>query len=348
MKWWPGECRPGDMLRVRNGSIYHYGVCVGENEIVQFGLPPSLRQRRPDSEQVVCLTDAEGFAQGQIIETACLDAKERRSRIPPRKTVALARARLGEGGYSLIHNNCEHFANECVFGVKRCTQEEETRRKWANRPILNVYVAALPEDVALTEVYPPARSAEILATRDEALRKSRYFAWKLLEHAVAHAFGYPFDTLTFRKALNGQWRCDRLYFSLACAEGTVAAAVSNGRVGLAVENADAFCGEYQRDPAALEAAVRRACSRTERESCRSAEDWLSLWTRKQSARQYGGAGRFRARAVNPARAPTAFRLPELSPPLALGLCADQLDSARFYQVIDGAASPIKPEQIRRG
>ena len=30
----------------------------------------------------------------------------------------------------MIHNNCEHFVYECVFGIKYSEQEEEVRRKW--------------------------------------------------------------------------------------------------------------------------------------------------------------------------------------------------------------------------
>ena len=44
--------------------------------------------------------------------------------------MSLARSRLGEGGYNILHNNCEHFVNECVFGIKKSEQEEEVRRKW--------------------------------------------------------------------------------------------------------------------------------------------------------------------------------------------------------------------------
>ena len=37
MKWEPTNCRTGDMVRIRLGSIYHYGVFLSEDEVVQFG-----------------------------------------------------------------------------------------------------------------------------------------------------------------------------------------------------------------------------------------------------------------------------------------------------------------------
>ena len=56
MNWVKKPPSLGDMVRVRIGSIYHFGVCVGSDEIVQFGLAPSLRADIPDSEiEVVSL-----------------------------------------------------------------------------------------------------------------------------------------------------------------------------------------------------------------------------------------------------------------------------------------------------
>ena len=36
-----------------------------------------------------------------------------------------ALSRLGEGGYDLVSNNCEHFSNECVFGKKTSNQVKD-------------------------------------------------------------------------------------------------------------------------------------------------------------------------------------------------------------------------------
>ena len=133
MRWWPSECEFGDMIRVRIGSIRHYGVYLGDDEVIQFGPPPRGEPAPEDTIRVLSTTLAE-FSGGSIVERAELSFVERLRRIPPKKTAAIARSRLGEGGYNLLHNNCEHFAYECVFGVKRSEQEEEARRR------LNEYV----------------------------------------------------------------------------------------------------------------------------------------------------------------------------------------------------------------
>lgn len=130
MKWAPGECKPADMIRVRTGSVYHFGIFVSEDEVIQFGYPPLPEFADKNSPPVVCTVDIDTFCCGKIVECAELDFAERRKRFPPEKTISLARSRLGEGGYNILHNNCEHFVNECVFGIKKSEQEEEVRRKW--------------------------------------------------------------------------------------------------------------------------------------------------------------------------------------------------------------------------
>ena len=141
MKWWAGECAKGDMIRIQIGAIYHYGVFVSEEEVIQFGAPPTDLLTRDSSAVRVCAATIDEFACGHMVEVAQLDRGEKRRRFSPDKTVALARSRMGEGGYNLIHNNCEHFAYECVFGIKKSTQEEEMRQKFRARQ-----AAGTPED----------------------------------------------------------------------------------------------------------------------------------------------------------------------------------------------------------
>lgn len=130
MKWWPAECRYGDMIRVKLGSIYHYGIFVSEDEVIQFGLPPIPENDGLPQSTRVCSTGINEFSAGAIVETAKFDLKERIKKFPAKKIVALARARVGEDGYDIIHNNCEHFVYECVFGEKRSPQVDEIRKRW--------------------------------------------------------------------------------------------------------------------------------------------------------------------------------------------------------------------------
>ena len=102
---------------------------MSDDAVIQFGPPPRQNAEKPENI-LVCATGMDVFSGGSIVETARLSPIERLRRIPPKKTVRIARSRIGEGGYNLLHNNCEHFAYECVFGVKRSEQEEAARRQW--------------------------------------------------------------------------------------------------------------------------------------------------------------------------------------------------------------------------
>lgn len=130
MKWAFQECRRGDIIRVRLGSVYHYGIFVSDDEVIAFGLPPTAENLKHQEAIRVLSTDIDVFSCGKLVETAQLSFTEKRRRFSADKTVELARGRIGEGGYSLIHNNCEHFVNEVAFGESYSEQEQAARDKW--------------------------------------------------------------------------------------------------------------------------------------------------------------------------------------------------------------------------
>ena len=237
MRWEPTACQAGDMVRVRLGSVYHYGIFVSEDEVIQFGLPPTAENRAAEGEVKVLATDIDVFACGCIVETACLDRSEQRRRIPPAETVVRARARLGESGYNLIHNNCEHFVNECVFGESRCTQEEDVRSRWLNRPICDVYVARIPETVGAEGIYPEKRRAEIESIVSEDLRRNARFLWQLLVVAAQHSFHVSLQEAGLKRRLGGKWVSDKFFFALRAENGLAVAVVSNAAVSLRLNEA---------------------------------------------------------------------------------------------------------------
>ena len=124
MRWQPTDAKRGDMVRIQIGSLYHYGV---------FGYPPLPEFAEKNAVVTVGKVDVDAFSCGSIIEVADLDRREKKKRLPPDETVARARERLGEGGYNLIHNNCEHFAYECVFGEKKSEQTDKIRAFWREK-----------------------------------------------------------------------------------------------------------------------------------------------------------------------------------------------------------------------
>lgn len=127
MKWILGEPKSGDMIRVKAGTVHHYGVFVSDSEVIQFGLAPNARPNVKDSDIEVLSTDIDTFMQGQFLEVAQFDRKEKKTHPTSTEAVTAARSRLGEKGYHILYNNCEHFAYACVTGKPYSEQVDGVR-----------------------------------------------------------------------------------------------------------------------------------------------------------------------------------------------------------------------------
>ena len=235
MKWELIEPRAGDMIRVKVGAVYHYGIFVSDDEIIQFGPNPSLRMDIPDSDIEVCATDVDTFLCGQFLETAVpADRSERKKIRKPAQVIQTAKSRLGEKGYTILNNNCEHFAYECLIGEHYSSQTDDVRAMFRNLNIVDLYVAKIPEGEIGT-VIPQLRQEQIENTGHEGLRRQRYFVWKLLEYGLHRSLGLKMEKLHFSRTEQGKWSCQECYFSLSHSEDAVAVAVSKKPVGVDIE-----------------------------------------------------------------------------------------------------------------
>lgn len=102
----------GDHIRVRRKAYTHHGVEVDDGMVIHFtGTPGSKRgaaiRREPLST----------FAAGGKVETVAYAA-----RLDVDETVRRAESRLGQSGYNLYGNNCEHFARWCVTDAHKSRQ----------------------------------------------------------------------------------------------------------------------------------------------------------------------------------------------------------------------------------
>ena len=125
-KWVVREIRPGDMLRVWTGRYYHFGIYAGGNTVIHFAGPDphtltdaSVARIRKDS--------LEHFAMGKGLEVREYSLEEKLKKRPAKKIIAEAAGQLGQAGYDIIYNNCEHFVNKCAFGIAYSTQIDEMR-----------------------------------------------------------------------------------------------------------------------------------------------------------------------------------------------------------------------------
>lgn len=139
----------GDVIAVRRmaGAYQHYGIYIGGGEVIHYAAPGG------DFGDSICvhktafdrfLDGGEGFAlefsqnyTGNVI--APLPASSPFGAIKTvadliksigyrvysgKETVQRAYSRLGENKYSLIFNNCEHFALWCKTGISESRQVE--------------------------------------------------------------------------------------------------------------------------------------------------------------------------------------------------------------------------------
>ena len=243
MKWIMKEPKRGDMIRVASGSIYHFGIYVSDDEVIQFGLAPSQRAVLRDSEVEVLSSDIYTFLAGGFLEVCEFDRKERKKNRKPDEVIAYARSKIGMRGYNIIYNNCEHFANECISGKPSCEQADRVREMFRNMPVVDVYLAPLPEKDIGEPLACPVRQADIDAVSNDRVKREKYYVWKLFEYGLMRSLGIKIEDLTFTKDASGRYMTDRVEFSLSHSKDALAVAVSRAPVGVDIEDMDTPCRE---------------------------------------------------------------------------------------------------------
>lgn len=287
MKWRIKEAEFGDAVRVKLGGLYHYGIYASDEEVIQFGLPPSPDRRAQDVE--VTASDVSDFLSGGFMEVGRPEGKERRMKRPGKEVVAAARARMGEKGYDLIRNNCEHFVNSCLFGKSFSTQTDGMRAHIRAIPTVDVYVAKFPFPTENDEIYPPERAAEIEACKNDGAREEKFYVWKLLEHGIKRSFGINIRNVDI-KCRRGKWYCADCEFSLSHSGDAVAVAVSDKPIGVDIEKF-----ELTRFSAGLRKKIftaREAKAAAELTEAAAGEYANRLWTVKEAAYKSGAVKSF--------------------------------------------------------
>lgn len=261
--------QPGDMVRVPMGEMYHYGVCTGENRIIQFG-EPVLSSPVPREQIRVGATDVASFLNGQFAEVAELDKKELKKRRPIGEIVAFAEKSLGEGGYDILYNNCEHFANRCLFGAAVSSQIEDVRREIeARMPLISVYVGEV-KDFCGFDGLPRYVRRELKKITSEQARNEKTAGYGLVAFGAEQLPGKP-DVKKCFLGKTGKPLHKAFCFSVSHSGGLVAAAVSAAPVGIDLEACD--------NP---ELARRILCKNEQ------TDDPILLWTMKEAAFKLSG------------------------------------------------------------
>lgn len=110
--------QPGDVLSADRGFYKHYGIYVGNGDVVHFS---AGNEGEISAKNAMIRKDSlDYFANGSSV---CVDNKEQ-ANFDRREIVNRANKMVGtmKGAYNLVSNNCEHFANWCKSGEKTSNQ----------------------------------------------------------------------------------------------------------------------------------------------------------------------------------------------------------------------------------
>ena len=204
--------------------------------------------------------------------------------------------------------------------------------------MFNVYLMRNAEN-EIRRAFPSAeRTAELAACRDGALRESKCASWTLLDGAILHATGAPVDFRTFTREKNGKWSCPSAAFSLSHTKDFCAAVVSDAPCGIDIEERTAFLRTHDDERAA------KIKERILAAGDDANEDFLTLWTKKESLYKAYGSGGFAPREIDTgAHTVRVYTIPAFD--LTLSVCGENLDEIRFFCLRENKVVPMDGGEI---
>lgn len=104
----------GDHIYVKRKRLLysHHGIYAGEGTVIHY-----KGAEKEKKDPVIRKTDMDEFLSG-----GKLKRRDYKKRLTHSETLRIAKERLSNNGYSLVFNNCEHFATYCATGKKKSTQ----------------------------------------------------------------------------------------------------------------------------------------------------------------------------------------------------------------------------------
>ena len=125
--WSTNKPQYGDHIRVNRGLYYHHGIYVSDEYVINFASTKPGYELDPNSASV-CIVSLKDFLKNGMCEVRIYTAEEEKIKRNNQDKVNYAFTKIGSKGYNLLNNNCEHFANECVFGKKRSEQIDNIKK----------------------------------------------------------------------------------------------------------------------------------------------------------------------------------------------------------------------------
>ncbi|XP_012934727.1 phospholipase A and acyltransferase 2 [Aplysia californica] len=110
--------RKGDRVQFKRSLYSHWGVYIGSGKIIHL---TRRNAERGGPKGVVREDDFWDAVGGDCAYKN--NSRDNKSRpLPPDEIVKRAKSMLGDAGYNLLKDNCEHFANWCRYGETESQQ----------------------------------------------------------------------------------------------------------------------------------------------------------------------------------------------------------------------------------
>lgn len=107
----------GDHISVSRGIYMHHAIDLGNGKVIQYG------GGAVQSDNKVEIVSMNEFSKGKKWKIENSPPDSQRSIVVNR-----AFSRIGESKYSVLGNNCEHFATWCIIGEGVSKQAETAKR----------------------------------------------------------------------------------------------------------------------------------------------------------------------------------------------------------------------------
>jgi len=113
---------PGDVIWVDRGAYRHCGIYEGGGRVIHFAAKKGSETSAENA--VVHSVSLEDFQRGCPLKIIKFPGG-----FSPEETLRRAYQRIGEKGYDLFTNNCDHFATWCKTGEHRSLQVDDAKTK---------------------------------------------------------------------------------------------------------------------------------------------------------------------------------------------------------------------------
>ena len=129
------EPQEGDVIAVKRPGYIHFGIYAGKSKVIHFA------SVNGDFGSDICVHEARlnNFKNGSDCLVVKYLSKNNSAKFySPDETLKRAREQIGDSGYNLFFNNCEHFASWCKTGYFKSEQVDNFA---ATAAVLSPYMA---------------------------------------------------------------------------------------------------------------------------------------------------------------------------------------------------------------